>query len=625
MRRLAPMSTADIRNLAIIAHVDHGKTTLVDGLLAAAGAVERRAADTDRAMDSNDLERERGITITSKPTALEYGNARINLVDTPGHADFGGEVERVLNMVDAALLVVDAFEGPMPQTRFVTEKAVAAGLKILLVVNKIDRPGCDPHLAVDQTFDLLASLNASEEQLDFPVIFASARERYAMSDPEDPPQPMTAVLDFIHEHAPQPRCEPDKPFAMWVSTLDYDSFLGFVAIGRIQCGRLKVGDRIALVRPAAPSEGDADAQVVEVFRARKLLGFQGLQRFEREEVESGDIVAVSGMTSLSVGDTMTTEEPEGRTLFPRLDVDPPTMAIRMRINDGPFAGREGKWVTSRKISERLDRELRSNVALQVNPTDTSDEFEVRGRGELHLSVLIETMRREGYELCVSRPRVILKEDEDGKKLEPFENLLINCESPYAGAIIEKLGRRGGEMTAMRDAGEGRTAMEFMIPTRSLIGYRSEMLTDTRGTGVMASTFAHYGPYQGARKSRARGVLIALEAGESSAYSLNRLQDRGTLFIGGQVPVYGGMIIGEHCRDTDLVVNPTIGRKLSNVRTTGHEEKMVLTPATVFSLEESLAFISDDELLEVTPNSLRLRKRVLDHNMRKRIEKSAASA
>ena len=301
------------------------------------------------------------------------------------------------------------------------------------------------------------------------------------------------------------------------------------------------------------------------------------------------------------------------------------MAIRMRINDGPFAGREGKWVTSRKISERLDRELRSNVALQVNPTDTSDEFEVRGRGELHLSVLIETMRREGYELCVSRPRVILKEDEDGKKLEPFENLLINCESPYAGAIIEKLGRRGGEMTAMRDAGEGRTAMEFMIPTRSLIGYRSEMLTDTRGTGVMASTFAHYGPYQGARKSRARGVLIALETGESSAYSLNRLQDRGTLFIGGQVPVYGGMIIGEHCRDTDLVVNPTIGRKLTNVRTTGHEEKMVLTPATIFSLEESLAFISDDELLEVTPNSLRLRKRVLDHNMRKRIEKSAASA
>jgi len=619
------MSTADIRNLAIIAHVDHGKTTLVDGLLAAAGAVERRAADTDRAMDSNDLERERGITITSKPTALEYGDARINLVDTPGHADFGGEVERVLNMVDAALLVVDAFEGPMPQTRFVTEKAVAAGLKILLVVNKIDRPGCDPHLAVDQTFDLLASLNASEEQLDFPVIFASARERYAMADPEDPQQPMTAVLDFIHEHAPQPRCEPEKPFAMWVSTLDYDSFLGFVAIGRIQRGRLKVGDRIALVRPPAPSEGEADAQVVEVFRARKLLGFQGLRRFEREEVESGDIVAVSGMTSLSVGDTMTTEDPAGRTLFPRLDVDPPTMAIRIRINDGPFAGREGKWVTSRKISERLDRELRSNVALRVSPTDTSDEFEVAGRGELHLSVLIETMRREGYELCVSRPRVILKEDEDGKKLEPFENLLINCESPYAGAIIEKLGRRGGEMRAMRDAGEGRTAMEFMIPTRSLIGYRSEMLTDTRGTGVMASTFAHYGPYQGARKSRARGVLIALEAGESSAYSLNRLQDRGTLFIGGQVPVYGGMIIGEHCRDTDLVVNPTIGRKLTNVRTTGHEEKMVLTPATLFSLEESLAFISDDELLEVTPKSLRLRKRVLDHNMRKRIEKSAATA
>jgi len=623
LRRLAPMTTADIRNLAIIAHVDHGKTTLVDGLLAAAGAVERRAADTDRAMDSNDLERERGITITSKPTALEYGDTRINLVDTPGHADFGGEVERVLNMVDTALLVVDAFEGPMPQTRFVTEKAVAAGLKILLVVNKIDRDGCDPHLAVDQTFDLLASLNASEEQLDFPVIFASARERYAMSDPEDPQQPMTAVLDFITEHAPQPRCAPEKPFAMWVSTLDYDSFLGFVAIGRIQCGRLSVGDRVALVRPPRANE-EGEAEVVEVFRARKLLGFQGLRRFERESVEAGDIVAVSGMGSLSVGDTMTTEEPEGRTLFPRLDVDPPPMAIRIRINDGPFAGREGKWVTSRKIAERLERELRSNVALRVSPTDTSDEFEVAGRGELHLSVLIETMRREGYELCVSRPQVILKDGEKGKE-EPFENLLINCESPYAGAIIEKLGRRGGEMTAMREAGEGRTAMEFLIPTRSLIGYRSVMLTDTRGTGVMASTFSHYGPYQGARKTRARGVLIALEQGETSAYSLNRLQDRGTLFTGTQIAVYAGMIIGEHCRETDLVVNPTIGRKLTNVRTTGHEEKMVLTPATIFSLEESLAYLDDDELLEVTPESLRLRKRVLDHNLRKRQAKAAATA
>ena len=617
------MTTPDIRNLAIIAHVDHGKTTLVDGLLAAAGAVERRAADTDRALDSNDPERERGITITSKPTALAYGDARINLVDTPGHADFGGEVERVLNMVDAALLVVDAFEGPMPQTRFVTEKAVAAGLKILLVVNKIDRDGCDPHLAVDQTFDLLASLNASEEQLDFPVIFASARERYAMADPDDPPQPMTAVLDFIHEHAPQPRCEPDKPFAMWVSTLDYDSFLGFVAIGRIQRGRLKVGDRVALVRPQVSGEGKAD--VVEVFRARKLLGFQGLRRFEREAVEAGDIVAVSGMASLCVGDTMTTEDPASRTVFPRLDVDPPTMAIRIRINDGPFAGREGKWVTSRKIAERLQREIRSNVALRVSPTDSADEFEVAGRGELHLSVLIETMRREGYELCVSRPRVILKEGANGKKEEPFEDLLINCESPYAGAIIEKLGRRGGEMLAMRDAGEGRTAMEFRVSTRSLIGYRSEMLTDTRGTGVMASTFSHYGPWQGARKSRARGVLIALDTGVTSAYSLNRLQDRGTLFVGSQVSVYGGMIIGEHCRDTDLVVNPNIGRKLTNVRTTGHEEKMVLTPATIFSLEESLAYLDEDELLEVTPKSLRLRKRVLDHNRRKRSEKAAALA
>ncbi|MEZ4382005.1 MAG: translational GTPase TypA [Nannocystaceae bacterium] len=617
------MSTADIRNLAIIAHVDHGKTTLVDGLLAAAGALERRNADTDRALDSNDLERERGITITSKPTALVYGDTRINLVDTPGHADFGGEVERVLNMVDAALLVVDAFEGPMPQTRFVTEKAVAAGLRILLVVNKIDRPGCDPHSAVDATFDLLASLDASEEQLDFPVIFTSARERYAKADPDDAEAPMTAVLDFICEHAPQPRCAPSGGFAMWVSTLDYDNFLGYVAIGRVQSGSISVGDRVALIRPQAnAADPEAEPKVVEVFRARKLLGFQGLRRFERETVEAGDIVAISGMESLAVGDTMTTEEPSTRTVFPPLSVDPPTMAIRIRINDGPFAGREGKWVTSRKIAERLQRELRSNVALQVAATDTSDEFEVAGRGELHLSVLIETMRREGYELCVSRPRVILREGPSGTE-EPFERLTINCDAAYTGAIIEKLGQRGGEMVAMKDASEGRTAMEFIIPTRSLIGYRSEMLTDTRGTGVMASTFSHYGPYQGARKSRSRGVLVVMDTGETNTYSLHRLQDRGTLFLGPQTPVYAGQIIGEHCRENDLVVNPCVAKKLTNVRSTGHDDKLFLTPPTVFSLEQNLAYLDDDELLEVTPESMRLRKRLLDHNARKRDEKSAA--
>ncbi|MCA9635314.1 MAG: translational GTPase TypA [Myxococcales bacterium] len=612
------MASADIRNLAIIAHVDHGKTTLVDGLLAAAGALERREGETERALDSNDLERERGITITSKPTSLEYRGTRINLVDTPGHADFGGEVERVLNMVDAALLVVDAFEGPMPQTRFVTEKAVKAGLRILLVVNKIDRPGCEPHKAVDATFDLLASLDASEEQLDFPVIYCSARERYAMADPDDPPQPMHAILDFILAHAPQPRCQPAGGFAMWVSTLDYDPFLGYVAIGRIQSGRLGVGDRVALVRP----EPGGDARAVEVFRARKLLGFQGLRRFEREEAFAGDIVAICGMETLGVGDTLTTEDPATRTVFPTLAVDPPTMAVRIRVNDGPFAGREGQWVTSRKIAERLTREVRSNVALRVSTTDSADEFEVAGRGELHLSVLIETMRREGYELCVSRPRVILREDEDGVK-EPFERLTINCESPYAGAVIDKLGQRFGEMIAMDTGGEGRTRMEFLIPTRSLIGYRSELLTDTRGTGIMASTFAHYGRYLGARKSRARGVLVVMDPGETNTYSLHRLQDRGSLFVGSQVPVYAGMIVGEHCRENDLIVNPCITKKLTNVRSSGADEKLFLTPPIAFSLEQALAYLDDDELLEVTPKSLRLRKRLLDHNARKREEKAAA--
>ncbi|MBK8260415.1 MAG: translational GTPase TypA [Nannocystis sp.] len=615
--------TADIRNLAIIAHVDHGKTTLVDALLASAGALERSESNTERGMDSNDLERERGITITSKPTSLSYKGIRINLVDTPGHADFGGEVERVLNMVDAVLLVVDAFEGPMPQTRFVTEKAIKAGLRVLLVVNKIDRAGCEPHKTVDDTFDLLAALDASEEQLDFPVIFCSARERFAMSDPAGERRDMTAILDFICEHAPRPKIADAPGFALWVSTLDYDSFLGFVAIGRIQSGAVNVGDRIALVRqsgddPAAPPK------VMEVFRARKLLGFQGLRRFERERAEAGDIVAISGMESLTVGDSLTTEDPAQRTIFPRIDVDPPTMAIRIRVNDGPFAGREGQWVTSRKLAERLTREARSNVALRVASTEQSEEFEVSGRGELHLGVLIETMRREGYEMCVSRPRVILQRGEGGELREPFERVVILCDSPYAGVVIEKMGQKMGELRAMDTAGDGRTRVEFMVPTRSLIGYRSEMLTDTRGTGIMAATFDHYGAYLGPRKARARGVLIALEAGETTLYSLGRLQERGSLFVGPQVAVYAGMIIGEHCRDNDLVVNPNIGKKLTNIRTTATDEKVYLTPPINFSLEQSLAYLDDDELLEVTPKSLRLRKRMLDHNARKRDAKASAA-
>jgi len=615
----------DIRNLAIIAHVDHGKTTLVDTLLTAAGAFDRNEGQIERAMDSMDLERERGITITSKPTSLSFKGVRINLVDTPGHADFGGEVERVLNMVDAVLVVVDAFEGPMPQTRFVTEKAVARGLKILLVVNKIDRPGSEPHKTVDAVFDLLASLGASDDQMDFPVIFCSARERYAMMDPADEKKDMTAILDWVIERAPGPEIT-EGPLAMWVSTLDYDSFLGYVAIGRIQSGVIKVGERLALVRPTrgGASANTPSSTVAEVFRVRKLLGFQGLRRFERELAEAGDIVALSGMESLEVGDSITTEDPLTRTVFPRLDVDPPTMTMRFRVNDGPFAGKEGKYVTSRKIAERLEREIRSNVALKVTPTEYAEEFEVAGRGELHLSVLIETMRREGYELCVSRPRVIFKRDEEGKLTEPYENLTLQCETEYSGAVIEKLAQRMGELRVMDSAGEGRTKLEFYIPTRSLIGYRGEMLTDTRGTGIMATTFAGYGAYQGPLKSRPRGVMIALETGETSSYSLYRLQDRGVLFVGQHLPVYYGQIVGEHSRENDLVVNPCTAKKFTNIRSAGADEKLILVPPREFSLEQALAYIEEDELLEVTPKSMRLRKRNLDHNTRKRDAKAAVA-
>jgi GTP-binding protein len=624
----------DIRNLAIIAHVDHGKTTLVDALLREAGAFERTELGVERALDSGDLERERGITITSKPTALSWKDHRINLVDTPGHSDFGGEVERVLNMVDAALVVVDAFEGPMPQTRFVTEKAVNMGLKILVVVNKIDRAGCNPHGTVDSTFDLLDNLGASDDQLDFPVVFCSARERYSMVEPDDPDgerESISRVLDMIIEHAPAPKVELEAPPAMWVSTLHHDNYLGYLAIGRIDSGVITAGSRLAQVRPNATREPDPVAGVgvgvgncVEVFRVAKLLAFQGLRRFEVQEAKAGDIVAIAGMSSLQVGDTLTDPEPERRRTFPALSVDPPTLAVRFRVNDGPFAGREGKWVTSRKLAERLFRETRSNVALKVEATELAEEFEVAGRGELHLSVLMETMRREGYEFCVSRPRVILREAEDGTIEEPYENLVVQCASEYAGAVIEKLGRRSAEMESMVDLGTGRTKLGFRIPARGLIGYRSEFLTDTRGTGIMASVFAGYGPHLGISRHRPRGVLVVLEPGETMTYSLARLQERGALFVGPQVPTYAGMIIGEHSRENDLVVNPNVNKKFTNVRSSGADEKLFLTPPRELTLEDALAYIEDDELIEVTPQSLRLRKRWLDHNMRKRMDKARAA-
>jgi len=617
-------ASQQIRNVAIIAHVDHGKTTLVDALLSEAGAFER-GDESERAMDSGDLEKERGITITSKPTALSYNGVRLNIVDTPGHADFGGEVERVLNMVDAVLLVVDAFEGPMPQTRFVTSKAIEMGLQVILVVNKVDRDGADPHGAVDATFDLLVSLEASEEQLEFPVVFCSARERYAMKDPDDEPGSISLVLDTVLEHAPVPEAKVDAPLSMWVSTLLYDNYLGYLAVGRVLQGRLNVGDRVALIRPKPGTEPDPVADHSETFRVTKLLQFQGVRRFDvGGEVLAGDIVAVAGMGTLEVGDTITTEAVETRTAFPKIEVDPPTLSVRFKVNDGPFAGREGQWVTSRKIAERLQRELKSNVALKVEATEVAEEFEVSGRGELHLSVLMETMRREGYEFCVSRPRVIFRNTPDGKVEEPYERLTVQVDSAYAGAVIEKLGRRMGEMQAMEEEGEGRQRLEFRIPARGLIGYRSEFLTDTRGTGIMSSVFDGYGPFQGARKTRPRGVLVVLEPGETMTYSLARLQERGALFVGAQVPVYKGMIVGESSREGDLVVNPCVNKKFTNVRSAGADEKLVLTPARNLSLEEALAFIEEDELLEVTPENLRLRKRQLDHSLRKRDEKQRAA-
>ncbi|MBX7080301.1 MAG: translational GTPase TypA [Nannocystaceae bacterium] len=609
----------DVRNVAIIAHVDHGKTTMVDALLEIAGAFERSEVGREQALDSGDLERERGITITSKPTALVYQGIRINMVDTPGHADFGGEVERVLNMVDAVLLLVDAVEGPMPQTRFVTEKAVKRGLPVLLLVNKIDRAAATPHRAVDQTFDLLVALGASESQLDFPVLFGSGRERFAMKDPEGERGSVTAVLDMIIEHVPPPEVDPEGPPAMWVSTLHHDNYVGYLAIGRVASGRFTVGQRVALMRPA-PVGTEGEAKCEEIFRVTKVLGFSGLRRFELPDAQAGDIVAIAGMESLQVGDTLTAEQPELRTVFPALTVDPPTLSIRIRTNDGPFAGLEGQWVTSRKLRERLYREVRSNVALHVYDTASPDEFEVHGRGELHLSVLIETMRREGYELCVARPKVILRE-EHGRTLEPYERVTVQCDADFAGAVIEHIGKHG-ELVGMEEDGPGRTRMEFLAPTRALIGYRSEFLTQTRGTGVISSVFDSYGAYSGAIKNRTQGVMIVMERGETSSYSLHRLQDRGPLFVGSHVKVYAGQIIGIHVRDVDIIVNPNIAKKLTNIRTTAADEKLFLTPARVLSLEQALAFIADDELVEITPKSLRLRKRVLDHNERKRTEKRA---
>ena len=600
---------ASIRNIAIIAHVDHGKTTLVDGLLKQAGTFRTGEVVAERAMDSNDLERERGITILSKCTSVTWKGTKINIVDTPGHADFGGEVERVLGMVDCVLLLVDAYEGAMPQTRFVTQKAFEMGLSPIVVVNKIDRTGVDPHDVMDQVFELFISLGATDAQLDFPVIYASGRQGFAIRELGDERKDLGPLLDLIIEKVPPAAGDPNAPLCMQVATLDYDDYLGYMAIGRMRAGRAKVGDRVLL----AHRDGSR-----EEFRVQKVLGFQGLKRFELAEAFAGDIVAFTGMSELNVGETITSiAEP---TILPLLKIDAPTITMNFRVNDGPFAGREGKYVTSRNLRERLLREIKSNVALRVEETADAGVFKVSGRGELHLSVLIETMRREGYELCVSQPRVIHQAGPDGEMLEPYEDAVIDLDENYVGPVVEELGRRLGQMREMRPSAPGRRRLEYRIPARGLIGYRSQFLTDTRGTGVLYTQFAEYGPIGGSIRSRQNGVLVANEEGISNAYALFYLQERGQMFIGPNVKVYGGMIVGIHQRDNDLVVNPNKVKKLTNIRTTAADEKLVIAPPRQVSLEYALEFINDDELVEVTPENIRLRKSVLDHNARKRFEK-----
>jgi GTP-binding protein len=605
------MSSPSIRNVAIIAHVDHGKTTLVDGLLKQAGTFRTGEVVAERAMDTNDIERERGITILSKCTAVTWKGTRINIVDTPGHADFGGEVERVLGMVDSVLLLVDAYEGAMPQTRFVTQKAFEMGLRPIVVVNKIDRPGVDPHDVMDQVFELFVSLGATDEQLDFPVIYASGRQGYAIRELGQEPKDLGPMLDLIVEKVPPAQGDPDAPLLMQVATLDYDDYLGYMAIGRMRQGRAKVGDRVLL----AHRDGKK-----EEFRVQKVLGFQGLKRFELAEAIAGNIVAITGMAELNVGETITSiAQP---TILPLLKIDAPTITMNFRVNDGPFAGKEGKYVTSRNLAERLHRELKSNVALRVADTADAGVFRVSGRGELHLTVLIETMRREGYELCVSQPQVILQTDENGRTTEPYEDAVIDLDESYVGAVVAELNRRLGIMREMRPSAPGRTRLEYRIPARGLIGYRSQFMTDTRGTGVLYTQFAEYGPQGQDIRTRQNGVLISSEDGVSNAYGLFYLQERGQMFIGPGIKNYSGMIIGIHARDNDLVVNCNKVKKLTNIRTTAADEKLVLAPPRQLTLEYALEFINDDELVEVTPLSIRLRKAVLDHNVRKRYEKSA---
>ncbi|MBL0021676.1 MAG: translational GTPase TypA [Sphingomonadales bacterium] len=604
-----------LRNIAIIAHVDHGKTTLVDQLFRQSGTFRDNQRVEERAMDSNDLEKERGITILAKCTSVEWKGTHINIVDTPGHADFGGEVERILSMVDGVILLVDSSEGAMPQTKFVTGKALALGLRPIVVVNKVDRPDERIQEVLDEVFDLFVSLDATDEQLDFPVLYASGRNGYASTDPSLREGTLTPMFETIVSHVPEPKADEDGEFKMLVTLLDRDNFLGRILTGLVLSGTVKVNQQIHALSP--------DGKVVETGRASKIMSFRGLERVPVDEAKAGDIISIAGLTTATVADTIA--EPSVLVPLKAQPIDPPTLSMRFSVNDSPMAGREGTKVTSRMIRDRLFREAESNVAIRVTESEDRDSFEVAGRGELQLGVLIETMRREGFELGISRPRVLYREDDNGNRTEPYEQVVIDVDDEHSGTVVEKMAIRKGEMTDMRPSGGGKTRITFSAPSRGLIGYHGEFLSDTRGTGIMNRLFEKYGPYRGPIEGRKCGVLISNGNGEAVAYALGPLEERGILFVSPGEALYEGMIIGENAKPDDLEVNPMKSKQLTNFRSTGKDDAIRLTPPKVMTLEQAIAYIDDDEMVEVTPKNIRIRKALLDPHERKKASRKKEAA
>jgi GTP-binding protein len=608
-------ATLPLRNIAIIAHVDHGKTTLVDQLFRQSGTFRDNQRVEERAMDSNDLEKERGITILAKPTSIEWNGTRINIVDTPGHADFGGEVERILSMVDGVILLVDSSEGAMPQTKFVTGKALALGLKPIVVVNKVDRPDERIQEVLDEVFDLFVTLEANDEQLDFPVLYASGRNGYASEDPQRREGTLEPMFQKIVDHVPPPALDTDAPFSFLVTLLDRDNFLGRVLTGRVQSGTVKVNQPIHAL--------DMDGKVIETGRASKIMAFRGLDRVPVDEARAGDIISLAGLAVATVSNTIA--DTSVSVPIKAQPIDPPTLSMRFAVNDSPMAGREGDKVTSRMIRDRLMREAESNVAIKVTESADKDSFDVAGRGELQLGVLIETMRREGFELGISRPRVLFGKDEDGNRTEPYETVVIDVDEEHSGTVVDKMNQRKAEMTDMRPSGGGKTRITFSAPSRGLIGYHGEFLSDTRGTGIMNRLFERYGPYKGQIEGRLNGVLISNCTGEAVAYALNSLEDRGVLFISPQDKIYEGMVIGENAKPDDLEVNPMKSKQLTNFRSSGKDDAIRLTPPRLMTLEQAIAYIDDDEMVEVTPKSIRLRKAILCPHERKKAGRKKEAA